>query len=87
MIKTRYELSEEDEGRIENNFTYHSPFGDQPERYEDMRSEFRNLAKLICRYCPVSRERSLALTNLEQAAFCANAAIARNEKEDKEDGN
>ncbi len=65
---------------IENNFTYHPPFGDQPQRYEAIRSEAKRLAAFIIVKTPSSREQSLALTNLEQAVFWANAAIARNEK-------
>jgi hypothetical protein len=64
---------------LETNFTYHAPFGDQPERYNQLRSQARSLADTILNLTPQSREQSLALTNLEQAIFWANAAIARNE--------
>ena len=63
---------------IENNFTYHAPGGDQPARYAELRTKAKELAVLIDRLTPVSREQSLAFTNLEQAIFWANAAIARN---------
>lgn len=62
-------------------FTYHKPFGDQPQRYEGLRSKARELAALISAYCPNSRERSLAITNLQQTIMWANASIAINEKE------
>jgi hypothetical protein len=65
--------------QIQNNFTYHAPKGDQQERYEALRAEARELAHLINSSTPDSREKSLALTNLEQAVMWANAAIARNE--------
>lgn len=61
-------------------FKYHPPHGDQPLRYEQLRTEARGLAGHILASCPESRERSLALTNLEQAIFWANASIARNEE-------
>lgn len=64
---------------IENNFTYHSPKDGQPERYAAIRAKAKELALLIDAECPGSREQSLALTNLEQSVFWANAAIARNE--------
>lgn len=64
---------------IEKRFTYHPPKGNQLQRYETMRSEFRYMAEHIVNTTPVSREQSLALTALEQAQFWANAAIARNE--------
>lgn len=66
---------------IENRFTYHKPVAGQPERYEEIRDVSKKLAILLISECPESRELSLALTNLEQAVFWANASIARNEKE------
>jgi hypothetical protein len=66
--------------RIENNFTYHMPFGSQPERYHVLRGKAKNLALAIVEMTPPSREQSLALTKLEEVVFWANAAIARNEK-------
>jgi len=65
--------------QIENAFTYHSPKGDQPTRYEFLRKTAKELAYLIEGYCPDSREKSLAITKLEEAVMWANAAIARNE--------
>lgn len=62
---------------IENRFTYHSPHGDQPQRYEKLRSEAKKLAYLIRDLCPDSRERSTAMTHLENTIFWANASIAR----------
>jgi hypothetical protein len=68
---------------IKNIFTYHAPFGDQVERYQNIRAEASVFAEIILDEVPESRERSLALTNLEQAFFWANAAIARNEQPPK----
>lgn len=65
--------------QIERNFTFHPPKGDQQKRYETLRKFAKALAASIVEYTPVSREQSLALTNLEQAVMWANAAIARNE--------
>lgn len=67
------------QGEIENNFTYHPPKAGQPERYGLMRAKGKELALLIEEICPESRERSLAMTNLEQSVMWANASIARNE--------
>ena len=60
-------------------FTYHPPKGDQPERYQILRDAAKEFATQINLLTPESRERSLALTNLEQAVMWANAAIARRE--------
>jgi len=67
------------ENPIKNNFTYHPPKEGQQERYKLLRDEGMALAYLIDGNCPVSREKALAMTNLEQAIMWANAAIARNE--------
>lgn len=64
---------------LKNRFTYHSPKGTQPERYEALRSAGLELARMITDMSPASREQSLALTKLEEALFWANAGIARNE--------
>jgi hypothetical protein len=64
---------------LEKRFTYHKPFGTQPQRYEALRAKAKELAALIVGTCPISREMSLALTKVEEACFWANASIARNE--------
>ncbi len=68
---------------IQNRFTYHPPHGDQAQRYEQLRTEARNLALLILRLCPSSRERSLAITALEETVMWSNASIARNEPKEE----
>ena len=64
---------------LQKNFIYHAPKNDQQERYEKLRSGFKELARLIIDSTPSSREQSTALTNLETSMFWSNAAIARNE--------
>ena len=65
--------------RIENSFTYHAPKEGQPEKYELLRSKAKELAYLIDELCPNSREKSLAMTRLEESSMWANASVARNE--------
>jgi hypothetical protein len=60
-------------------FTYHAPHGDQADRYERIRAYVADVADVVCRLTPESREQSLALTALEEAVMWANAAIARRE--------
>lgn len=64
---------------IEAAFSYHAPKDGQPQRYTSLREHAKNLAYLIEVFCPASRERSLAMTKLEEAVMWANASIARNE--------
>ena len=64
---------------IERNFSYHAPKEDQPERYEAIRYKAKMLVAYINEYCPDSREKSLAMTKIEEVVMWANASIARNE--------
>lgn len=64
---------------IENNFKYHAPKEGQPEKYTALREKAKEFAYLIDDLCPNSREKSIAMTNLEDAVMWANASIARNE--------
>ncbi len=79
MATKIYGVSQEEVNRLENNFKYHSPKEDQPERYVNVRDSAKSFAYLIMELCPPSRERSLAITALEDAVMWANASIARNE--------
>lgn len=63
---------------IENNFTYHAPQPGQSEKYETIRGKAKELAYLIDEMVPDSREKSLAMTKLEECSMWANAGIARN---------
>jgi len=65
--------------QIENAFTYHAHKDDQPRKYEKIRYIAKAFAMKIDEMCPDSREKSLAMTKLEEAVMWANAAIARNE--------
>lgn len=64
---------------IDNIFTYHAPKGNQSDKYEILRTRARDIACTINEFCPDSREKSLAITNLQQAIMWANASIAINE--------
>jgi hypothetical protein len=65
--------------QIDNIFTYHSPSGTQQQRYVEIREKAKELAHLINKDCPESREKSLALTSCQQTVMWANASIAINE--------
>lgn len=60
-------------------FSYHAPKEGQPEKYQKLRDWALHFAQYIDENVPECREKSLALTNLEQCVMWANAAIARHE--------
>lgn len=71
-------MAETVEGTLEHRFTYHAPR--TPEivtAHEQVRHVCHEAAGRLAAILPDGREKSLALTNLEQAMFWANAAIAR----------
>ena len=66
------------DSQIENNFKYHAPKEGQPQLYTDIRDKAKEFAIMIEEKVPNSREKSLAMTKLEEAVMWANAGIARN---------
>lgn len=74
LTKTEKDLAE-----LDNTYTYHAPHGDQQQRYENIRAHAKHFATIVLGACPASRERSLALTSIQQATQMANAAIAIHE--------
>lgn len=67
------------EDQINNIFTYHAPKGDQQARYVEIRETAKHFAHLINTACPESREKSIAITKLQECVQMANASIAINE--------
>ena len=67
------------ESELLKRFTYHPPKGTQADRYQLIRDRALSFALIIDNECPSSREKSLAMTKLEEAVMWANASIARNE--------
>lgn len=68
----------DDVNRIEKTF-YHPAKGDQVERYREINEAMKDFMTVVARCCPSSRQKSLALTEMESARMWANAAIALNE--------
>lgn len=64
---------------LDMRFKHHKPDEKKIIKYGMIRVSCRELADVINVNCPDSGEKSLALTNLEQVMFWANAAIARRE--------
>lgn len=76
---SKYQPTDAERDELEARFTYHAPKDDQLVRYKFLRAEARFLAENIVENCPESRERSVALTKLDEVVMWANASIARRE--------
>ena len=68
-----------DAAEYDKRFVFHPVKDGQASRYENIRAFARDFAVTIDAMAPDSREKSLAMTKIEEAVFWAIAAIARNE--------
>jgi hypothetical protein len=62
---------------IEHRFTYHKPDEEHARLHDQVRTRLKNVAHSLNILLTEGREKSLAITKLEEAMFWANAAIAR----------
>ena len=68
---------------IRNRFDYHPPKDEATvHMHEHVRRICKDTATALNALIPKGREHSLVITHLEEAMFWANAAIARQKKED-----
>lgn len=69
-----------DEAQIKHNFTNHPPESDDVAAdFDQVTSMFTQIGLNLNAMVPDSREKSLMMTNLEQASMWAKAGIARNQ--------
>ena len=61
---------------VENIFTYHTPIGDQPQRYQAIRDAAKNLALVIVANTQSSADQTAAIRLLRESVMTANASIA-----------
>lgn len=63
---------------IRHRFTYHAPHDQQIPMFQELRDGAHDLATALNRMTVDSREKSVAITKLEEFVMWANAAIVRN---------
>ena len=71
---------------MKKTFAYHSPSIDALSDLTQIREAFSRLSDLIEQLAPDCRERSIALTNLEQSAMWAIKAIVHNDRNSTAEG-
>lgn len=64
---------------MKKTYAYHKPSEDGLEKIRELREEFSRLHDLIEKLAPASRERSVAITELETAAMWAIKAVVCND--------
>jgi len=64
--------------QIEDAVTYHKPTAEAIECHTEVRECIKTALHIINNTLPDCREKSLAITKIEEAMFWANAGIARN---------
>lgn len=71
---------------IDKPFAYHKPSPDGLARITALRLAFSETKALIEQHCPESRQRSVALTELETSAMWAIKAVVFNDPASQVDG-
>jgi hypothetical protein len=68
------------EAEIDRRFDYHRPDDARARTHEQVRGACKDLALRLATVLPAGRDKSTAITKLEEVMFWANAAIARDGK-------
>jgi len=64
---------------IDKPYAYHKPSDDGLTRINELREKFSELQQVIDRVCPASRQKSVAITELETSAMWAIKAVVFND--------
>jgi hypothetical protein len=71
-----FTLAAEDEERLQNWFTYHSPTDAQLPAYLAIRAAGLGFARILTAYTPKCADQTAAIRKIREAVMTANAAIA-----------
>lgn len=69
-----------DSAELNRRFSHHTPDKERVTKHETVRGMLTQVAAGLDTLVPEGREKSLALTKIEECMFWANAAIARDGK-------
>lgn len=83
-IGTKYGTASEEDRKLRRDLTNHTPSEEAQEDMEQLRRGFKSAALRIIRFVPDGREKSLALTKVEEATMWAMAGIARSDYDDRQ---
>ena len=73
-----------DKAELEKRFTYHAPTQANIGHFKTIRNMALNFARYINGVCPDGREKSTAITKLDETVMWANASLARGEIGDEQ---
>lgn len=71
-------MASEEREELADRFRYHAPSEDGKAKHALLSVVMTDAADTVTACCPNGREKSLALTKLEEAKMWASAAVARN---------
>lgn len=71
---------------IDKPYAYHLPSPEGHDKINKLREAFSNVERVIQEVCPDSRQKSIAITNNEQAAMWAIKAVVFNDPNSKAEG-
>jgi hypothetical protein len=77
QIKKLYKEYYMDINDLNNRFTFHSANPVSAALYEEIRGKAREYALWLNSVLPEGRDKSLAITHLEEVVFWSNASVAR----------
>lgn len=72
---------EDIQGKMDKTFAYHKPSVESLSKITNLRVAFSNLKYIIDQTCPNSREKSVAVTELETSAMWAIKSVVCNDPE------
>lgn len=71
------QFTPENQNEVNNRFTYHPPTPEKTPVYNQLMKQGKEVANTILREVPEGRERSIALTKIEEAVLWAAKGLSK----------